>query len=415
MTDQPILKVLLVDDDAAVRDALSQTLDLADLSPLTAGSFIEAKDHITPDFPGVILSDIRMPGRDGFFLLDHAHKIDPDLPVILLTGEGDIPMAVNAMDRGAFGFLEKPCASRDMLAVLEKALHTRQLILENRRLKAQLEAGDPAARLIFGTSAASHRLRDQVRQAARTSADVLVSGAPGSGVSKVAEVIHLTSPHSNGPFLKRAAAGLDRAALEQTWEASQGGALFLDEIGNLSEDTQLALADALEQGGVRLIGGTTSDPAQLVSDGHLSPDIYYRFEVCRVHIPSLADRPEDIPELFRRYVAQAAEQAGINAPEVTADYASTLMAQDWPGNTRSLMSAAMRFVLGMPEEITAARDLGLTEQMAQVERSLLAAALGRHNGHASDAARGLKLPRKTFYDKLTKYGLKPEDFRRGGS
>jgi two-component system C4-dicarboxylate transport response regulator DctD len=407
-------KVLIVDDDAAVREALAQTLELADLDAMTAGSFIEAKDHIAPAFDGVILSDIRMPGRDGFFLLDHAHKVDPDLPVILLTGEGDIPMAVSAMDRGAFGFLEKPCASKDMLAVLEKALHTRQLILENRRLKQQLEAGDPAARLIFGTSAASHALRDQVRQAARTAAEVLVTGAPGTGVSKIAEVIHLTSPQSKGPFVKRAAAGLARAQLDQTWEACQGGALFLDEIGNLPEDTQLALGDALERGGARLIAGATQDLAKLVEEGRLSADIYYRLEICQVHIPSLADRPEDIPVLYRHYVSQAAEQAGIDPPEITPEQETALMAQDWPGNARSLMSAAMRFVLGMPEDLSTTKELGLAEQMAQVERSLLAAALGRQNGKASDAAKALKLPRKTFYDKLAKYGLKPEDFRRGG-
>ena len=122
MSQTTTTRVLIVDDDAAVRDALSQTLDLAELTPITAGSFVEAKDHIQGDFAGVILSDIRMPGRDGLYLLDYAHKIDPDLPVILLTGEGDIPMAVSAMDRGAFGFLEKPCASRDMLAVLDRAL-----------------------------------------------------------------------------------------------------------------------------------------------------------------------------------------------------------------------------------------------------------------------------------------------------
>ena len=318
------------------------------------------------------------------------------------------------MDRGAFGFLEKPCASKDMLAVLEKALHTRQLILENRRLKQQLEAGDPAARLIFGTSAASHGLRDQVRQAARTTTEVLVTGAPGTGVSKIAEVIHLTSPQSKGPFVKRAAAGLDRAQLDQTWEACQGGALFLDEIGNLPEDTQLALGDALERGGARLIAGATQDLAKLVEEGRLSADIYYRLEICQVHIPSLADRPEDIPVLYRHYVSQAAEQAGIDPPEITPEQETALMAQDWPGNARSLMSAAMRFVLGMPEDLSTTKELGLAEQMAQVERSLLAAALGRQNGKASDAAKALKLPRKTFYDKLAKYGLKPEDFRRGG-
>jgi len=131
-----------------------------------------------------------------------------------------------------------------------------------------------------------------------------------------------------------------------------------------------------------------------------------------VRIPALSDRPEDIPVLFRHYVAQAAEQAGITAPEVTPDHLAALMAQDWPGNARSLMSAAMRFVLGMPDEVSEAAGLGLSEQLARVERALLIAALGRQNGRAAEAARALKLPRKTFYDKLARYGIRPEDYRR---
>ena len=159
-------RVLVVDDDAAVREALAQTLELADLDPVTAGSFVVAKDHITAQFDGVILSDIRMPGRDGFHLLAHARKVDEDLPVILLTGEGDIPMAVQAMRDGAFGFLEKPCAPRDLLDVLMRALKTRALVLENRRLRDLVESGDPAARMIFGQSERAEGLRARVRRVA---------------------------------------------------------------------------------------------------------------------------------------------------------------------------------------------------------------------------------------------------------
>lgn len=405
-------KVLIVDDDIAVREALAQTLDLADLVPVTAGSFIEAKDHILPDFAGVILSDIRMPGRDGFFLLDHARNIDPDLPVILLTGEGDIPMAVAAMDRGAFGFLEKPCASKDMLAVLEKALQTRQLVLENRRLKEQLAAGDPAARLIFGVSAASHVLRDSVRQVAPTSAEVLISGAPGSGVSKIAEVLHMMSARPRSAFVKRSAARLSPEALGIAATEATGGTLFLDEIGALPQETQFALADLMEQGGAaRLIAGTTEDLAAMLAQGRFHSDLYYRLDVMPIRIPPLSERPEDIPAMFRQYVAQAAEQSGLTAPEVTPDVIAGLMARDWPGNARAVMSEAMRFVLGVATKGEGGEDLSLVEQMARVERSLLAAALQRHNGQASIAAQALKLPRKTFYDKLAKYGLKPETFR----
>ncbi|WP_425070584.1 sigma-54-dependent transcriptional regulator [Sagittula sp. S175] len=411
-----VRRVLLVDDDASVREALGQTLELHDFVPVTAGSFVEAKDLIAPGFDGVIVSDIRMPGRDGFHLLDYARGVDEELPVILLTGEGDIPMAVKAMSQGAFGFLEKPCGPAELTALLERALGVRRMVLENRAFKRQVEAaekaGDPAARLIFGRSPQAEALRAQVRVAGRAGTEALVIGAPGSGISKVAEVIHLSSVASKGPFVKRAAAGLTRAALDEAWEAARGGALFLDEVGALPVDTQVALSDALERGGARLIAGTTQDLRAAVEAGRLSADLFYRLEVCQARVPSLAERPEDIPVLFRHYVAQAAEQAGIAAPEVSPEHEAGLMAQDWPGNARSLMSAAMRFVLGMPEELSQARDLGLAEQMAQVERSLLAAALGRHNGRAAEAAKALKLPRKTMYDKLAKYGLKPEAFKR---
>lgn len=408
-----IKKVLLVDDDAAVREALSQTLELADYHPVAAGSFVAAKDHIRPDFAGVIVSDIRMPGRDGFHLLSYTREIDPDLPVILLTGEGDIPMAVQAMGQGAFDFLEKPCAAADLLAVLERAFASRTAILEQRALKSELERGDPAARLLFGLSAQAEALRDRVRSVAPTGAEVLVTGPPGSGISKVAEVVHLMSPRGQGPFVKRPAAGLSAEDLLRVCEDAAGGSLFLDEVSAMPEATQYAALELIEQGaGVRIVAGTTADLAELSSQGGFLADLFYRLDVMRVRIPSLAERPEDIPVIFRHYVAQAAEQAGIAEPEVSSEHMASLMASDWPGNARSLMSAAMRFVLGMPEEVTQAADLGLNEQMARVERSLLIAALGRHNGKASEAAKALKLPRKTFYDKLARYQIRPEDYRR---
>jgi two-component system C4-dicarboxylate transport response regulator DctD len=354
-----------------------------------------------------------MPGRDGFHLLGYAREQDPELPVILLTGEGDIPMAVKAMGQGAFDFLEKPCAGADLLAVLERALKTRALVLENRRLKQQLESGDPAARLLFGVSPQAEALRARVRSVAPTGAEVLVTGAPGSGISKVAEVVHLMSPVGQGPFLKRPSASLGPQDFDQLCQDAAGGSLFLDEVSALSEPVQFAVLERLEQGpDARVIAGTTADLNELVERGAFNAELFYRLDVMRIRIPSLAERREDIPVIFRHYVAQAAEQAGIEVPDVGSDHLAALMAQDWPGNARSLMSAAMRFVLGMPEEIGHAAELGLAEQMAQVERSLLIAALGRQNGRAAAAAQALRVPRKTFYDKLARYGIRPEDYRR---
>lgn len=406
-------KVLLVDDDAAVREALGQTLELASLDAVTAGSFVEAKDHITRDFDGVVVSDIRMPGRDGFHLLGYTHELDAELPVILLTGEGDIPMAVSAMGKGAFDFLEKPCAPKELVAVIERALNTRALVLENRRLKAQLETGDPAARMLFGTSDLAVGLRARVRNVARTSAEVLVTGAPGTGISKVAEVVHLCSPVSKGPFGKQSAAGMDGTRFQAAVSDTSGGSLFLDEIAAMPMDTQFALMTLMEQGGhPRLIFGSSADLARAVEQGLLHADLFYRLDAMQVRIPSLAERPEDIPILFRQYVAQAAEQAGLRPPQVGPELVADLMARDWPGNARALMSVAMRFALGLWEaDETTIGGLGLVEQMAQVERSLLQEALRRANGGASAAAKALKLPRKTFYDKLSKHRLKAEDFR----
>ncbi len=230
-------KVLLVDDDPPVREALGQTLELAGLSPVLAGSYIEAKDHVTLGFEGVVVTDIRMPGKDGFALLEFSQRIDPDLPVILLTGEGDIPMAVRGISAGAFDFLEKPCAPREFVAIVEKALKTRTLVLENRRLKRQVESGDAAARMLFGESRQADELRARVRSAARSSAEVLITGAPGTGTSKVAEVIHLLSAGSLRPFQKLAAASASPESLAGAFAAAEGGSLFLDELAALGRNS----------------------------------------------------------------------------------------------------------------------------------------------------------------------------------
>ncbi|HHL22171.1 MAG TPA: sigma-54-dependent Fis family transcriptional regulator [Aliiroseovarius sp.] len=417
-------RVLIVDDDAMVRAALAQSIELAGLTPITAGSYIEAKDHVGRDFPGVVLSDIRMPGKDGFALLAWVRKLDPDLPVILLTGEGDIPMAVRGMKEGAFGFLEKPCEPDDLIAVLEKALGIRAMVLGRRRSRQKLRAGDAAARLLHGTSEQAEELRRRVRLAARTRAEVLICGEPGSGTSKVADAIHQLSGDASRPFVKLASAGLDTARLRAGLAEAAGGALFLDEVAALSPEAQFALLDALERPShMRLMAGTYRDLAAEAGAGRFNADLFYRLDIMRIRIPALRERVADIPILFRHYVDLACEQAGLARPEITPALNTRLMARDWPGNARALMNAAMRFAMGLewdddapdpaigePEQHTG-HTPGLTERLAQVERSMLVDALERNKGAASAAARELKLPRKTFYDKLARHRIRPEQFR----
>ncbi|NBR53146.1 MAG: sigma-54-dependent Fis family transcriptional regulator [Rhodobacteraceae bacterium] len=405
-------RVLLVDDDIQVREALGQMLELADLEPFLAGSFVAAKDLITREFDGVIVTDIRMPGRDGFYLLDYARAADPELPVILLTGEGDIPMAVKAMDAGAHSFLEKPCAPSDLLATVRKALGLRAEILDSRRQRLQLESGDAASRMLHGTSPLAADLRERVRAVARAGAEVLILGEPGSGTPKIAEVIHLLSAAARHPFVKRSATGLDVASLSEAFASAGAGTLYIDEIGQLGGPAQFALLDRLEAGGgARIIAGSTHDLGAEVETGRFSADLFYRLDLMRVRIPAIRERTEDIPVLFRHYVAQACEQANLPIPDITPDHIARLMAQDWPGNARALMNAAMRFVMGLGD-IEVADGIGLAEQMAKVERQLLIEALGKAGGNATAAALGLKLPRKTFYDKLARHGIRPEDYRR---
>ncbi|MDJ0638601.1 MAG: sigma-54 dependent transcriptional regulator [Paracoccaceae bacterium] len=403
-------RVLLVEDDAPVREALAQTLELAGLDVTEAASFIVAKDHIDPAFEGVVLSDIRMPGKDGMALLNYAQGVDPDLPVVILTGEGDIPMAVDAIGRGAFGFLEKPCPTDQLVETVERALVARRMALSDRRLQTDIQTGDAAARLLFGHSQLAERLRQDCRQIARIAGSVLIEGAPGSGLAKVAEVLHLLSPRAGGAFGKSSAAGLEPDRLRQAVAAADGGSFFLNEVGSLPAESQHALNDLLEQQeSLCVLAGTTRDLSADVEAGAFNADLYYRLEGLKVRIPALRERPEDIPVLFRHYVAQACEQSGVAPRPIPPGLLASLMSQDWPGNARALMNAAMRFALGLsPSED---EELGLAEKMAQIEASLLVDALKRHKGNASETARALKLPRKTFYDKLSKYGIRAEDFR----
>lgn len=401
--------VLLVEDDASVREALEQTLELADLSVTAVGSFVAAKDRITRALPGVILSDVRMPGRDGFHLLSYARGIDSDLPVILLTGEGDVPSAVRGISEGAFAFLEKPCDPTELVEVLHRALSLRISTMDARRARGTLEGGDAAARLLFGISEQAGVLRDTVRMVARGGGAVLIHGEAGTGTSKVAEVVHLLSPRGAGPFVKRTASALDAAALEEALVLAQGGSLFLDKIEALPRDLQFALSEVSEGADTaRLLAATNRPPAELL--GLMDADLFYRLEGLRVRIPSLRERPTDIPVMFRLYLAQACEQADLAMPDVPPDLQARLMARDWPGNARALMNHAMRFAMGVEQEAPQSRA-GLAERMRAVERAILVETLTRYLGAASASASDLGLPRKTFYDKLSRHGLRAEDYR----
>ena len=402
-----IRKVLVVDDDRAVREALQQTLELADLEPVMAGSVTVAKDVVDQNFEGIVLSDIRMPGKDGFDFLEHLVALDRDLPVILLTGHADVPMAVRAMSTGAFDFLEKPCAPAELVKSVRRGLETRRLALENRALRREIADGDIVARLMPGLSPAMGALRAQVRTMASSRAPVLVTAEAGLSCRRVADALHRRSPRSDGPFATLRATSMEPIAVAARVADAEGGTLFLDTCNRLSSETQGVLCDALDEAAdVRVVAGYL-DGADAPT---LMPDLRLRLDVLRLRIPPLRERPQDIVGLFKRYAAGVAEQGDLVVPDIGQEDAAWLTAQDWPGNDRALRNSAVRFVMG-ERDWESTEQMSLTERMGLFERALLVEALERSRGQAGKAAESLGLPRKTFYDKLARYSLKPEVYR----
>lgn len=422
------LSVLLVDDDREVREALGQSLEIAGYSVVLAGSFIEAMDHISPSFEGVVLSDVRMPGKDGFALLERCKQVDIDLPVILITGEGDVPMAVRAMKAGALNFLEKPVSNEQLCEVVARAGGMRATVLENRALKARLAAKDAAERLIIGQSEATQNLRRQLRVVASAGSDALIIGETGVGKELAARVIHALSG-GNAPFIAvncgMLTEGLTQAVLfgdnarKGAFERADGGTLFLDEIGAMPLDQQVNLLRILEERAVedplgrskkldiRVLAASNEDLSRMVANGRFRPDLFFRLDVARLNIPPLRERPEDIGMLYAHFLEET--QADIGLQQGTFALAN-LLAKNWPGNARELRNHARRAAMGL-EEAETLSDSGLSAALERVESHLIEQSLIRFSGKILEVCAALGLPRKTLYDKLKRHGIKPERFR----
>ncbi|HIP24086.1 MAG TPA: sigma-54-dependent Fis family transcriptional regulator [Rhodobacteraceae bacterium] len=422
------LSILLVDDDREVREALGQSLEIAGYPVVLAGSFIEALDYISPEFEGVVLSDVRMPGKDGFALLERCKQVDSDLPVVLITGEGDVPMAVRAMKAGALNFLEKPVSNERLCEVVARACGLRATVLENRALKARLAAKDAAERLIIGQSEATQNLRRQLRVVAAARSDALIIGETGVGKELAARVIHALSG-SNAPFIAvncgMLTEGLTQAVLfgdttrKGAFARADGGTIFLDEIGAMPLDQQVNLLRILEERivedrlgrpqklDIRVLAASHENLPDMVASGRFRPDLFFRLDVARLQIPPLRERPEDIGVLYMHFLEEAQAELGLpHGPVALAG----LLAKNWPGNARELRNHARRAAMGLDdaENVGAA---GLSAALEQVEAHLIEQSLIQFNGKIPEVCAALKLPRKTLYDKLKRHGIKPERFR----
>ena len=436
--------VIVVDDEASIRTAVEQWLSL---SGFEVQLFSRAEDCLAKlprDFPGVILSDVRMPGLSGLELLAEVQRRDTDLPVILLTGHGDVPMAVEAMRDGAYDFLEKPFSPDALLASLRRALDKRGLILENRRLHQQADHRAQLESTLLGVSRSLQNLRRQVLDLAGLPVNVLIRGETGSGKELVARCLHDFGPRAKKPFV-----ALNCAAIpEQLFEAelfghesgaftgaqgkrigkleyAHGGTLFLDEIESMPLAQQVKLLRVLQEQklerlgsnqsikvDLRVIAATKPDLLEEARAGRFREDLAYRLTVAELRLPPLRERREDIPQLYEHFAQAAAERLGRSVAPLSGAQLSRLLSHDWPGNVRELANAAERQVLGLGEPEAEVLEAGqsLAAQQEAFEAQCLRAALTRHKGEIKAVLNELQLPRRTLNEKMQRHGLTREMF-----
>ena len=370
--------VILIDDEEHLRTACSQTLQLEDIDVQAHAGAEGVLDQVAMDWPGIIVTDVNMPRITGLDVLTRALERDPEVPVILITGHGDVPMALKAMRQGAYEFIEKPFDPDYLVDAVRRALDKRRLTLENRDLRKNLQSGREVNARLLGQTRAMEVLRRQVDSFAVTDADVLILGETGAGKEMVAQSLHERSARSGFPFVAINCGGLPETMIESELfgheagaftgaakkrigrlEHANGGTVFLDEIESMPMDLQIKLLRVIQDRkisrlgsneeitiDVRVLAATKEDLKSRSDAGKFREDLYYRLNVLTLTIPPLRDRKEDIALLFQHFVDLACERFKQDPMEVPSTDIVPLLSHDWPGNVRELQNAATRYALG---------------------------------------------------------------------
>ncbi len=436
------LSVLIVEDDPHVLLGCQQALALEDITSIGVGSAEEALERVNADFAGIVISDIRLPGIDGLELLARLKARDRSLPVVLITGHGDISMAVGAMRDGAYDFMEKPFSPERLVDVARRALEQRGLAREVSALRRQLAGRQSLEQRIIGRSPAMQALRELIANVADTAANVLIEGETGTGKELVARCLHDYSRRQSNQFVALNCGGLPENLFESEIfgheahaftgagkrrigkiEHAHNGTLFLDEIESMPMNLQIKFLRVLQEQTLerlgsnqpipvdcRVVAATKADLDEQGKAGQFRSDLYYRLNVVTLELPPLRDRREDILLLFDHFLQLASLRFDRAVPELDRATVSSLMAHDWPGNVRELRNVAERFALGLPvfKKTGLALDgnePSFAEAVEAFERSLLGDALERHGGNLSQAAIALGMAKTTLFDKVKKYGL----------
>lgn len=438
--------VTLVDDDDDFRNALLERLQLEDLEVQAFASAEAALKVLSADYPGVVISDLRMPGLDGRALLSRLQALDEGLPVVMITGHGDIADAVDALRDGAYDFVAKPFDFGRLADSLNRALEKRGLVLDNRALSATVSRVTPDLPLL-GSSPAIARLRTVIAQVADAGMDVLIEGETGVGKEVVARALHNSGRRRVHPFVPVNCGALPAGLIESEMfgheagafpgavrrrvgliEQSHRGTLFLDEIESMPMSAQIALLRVVEareiqplgaagprQLDLRILASSKVDLKLAAEAGRFREDLYYRLNVVKLRAPPLRERREDVPLLFAHFLTRASGAHQRTPPPMSTAVRRTLMEHDWPGNVRELAHFAERVALDIdaPSGLESREDAraGLADRLKRFEKAVLEEALHRHAGDIAAITEALKIPRKTLYDKFRRHSLRPGDFR----
>lgn len=442
--------IFFIDDEADMRLAHEQSFELEELNaqffPDAESALLAAKND---GLPSVVVTDICLPGISGQALLSSFKRQDPDLPVILITGHGDISMAVQAMHDGAYDFIEKPFSNDRLIDTVKRAMDKRSLTQENKKLKQALKANKTLGPRIIGETATIQSLRETISHVADTGADILLFGETGTGKELVARSLHEQSERRENNFVavncgavpenlieselygheKGAFTGAESKRIGK-FEFAQGGTLFLDEIESMPMQAQIRLLRVLQERSIervgsnqlipldiRVIAATKVDLKQASEQGTFRQDLYYRLNILTLDLPPLRERKEDIPALFHHFLLVAAARYKKAAKSLPKNDLQALISHDWPGNVRELRNAAERYVLlGKLIQLDQSTEpeaslVSLAEQVAEFERSAIEQALIECGGSIKNTMEILNLARKTLYDKMQRYGLDKDNYK----
>jgi two-component system, NtrC family, nitrogen regulation response regulator NtrX len=447
-------RILIVDDEAGIREALKQVLEYEKLVVRMAASGGEAITLYPNYRPHLVFLDVKMAGLDGLDTLSRLRKLDPSAQVVMISGHGSIATAVEATQRGAFDFLEKPLDTNRLLVTVRNALAHAELMDENTRLREATESRFA----MVGDSPALRAVLDLIAKVGPTAARVLITGENGTGKELVARALHAASPRRDQPFVEVNCAAIPSELIESElfghmkgsftgafadragkFEQADGGTLFLDEIGDMSLSAQAKLLRVLQEGVVTRIGG--AKPIQVdvrvlaatnkeldgeIEEGRFREDLLYRLNVVPIEVPALRERKQDIPALVTHFAQQLAASAGVPGRKFAADAVRRLQGRSWPGNIRELRNAVERaLILASGKTVTAAdidqlvpnvtvptagRGAGPTLETfkLEAEKSFLLRTLQEQNWNLTETARAIGIPRASLYKKIRRFGLSQE-------